>query len=113
MTNNRLELFRTAFQNFDIVPLVTPAQLDKFRVEYGGEIITELEQLVADCLPNDNKIIFTGHRGSGKSTLLGQFCREIQDDFFVVFFSISDLIEAKFKGSIRKAGKWAARAESS
>jgi energy-coupling factor transporter ATP-binding protein EcfA2 len=93
MTNHRLESFRTAFQNFDIVPLVTPAQLDKFRVEYGGEIITELEQLVADCLPNDNKIIFTGHRGSGKSTLLGQFCRQIKDDYFVVFFSISDLIE--------------------
>jgi hypothetical protein len=93
MTNHRLESFRTAFQNFDIVPLVTPAQLDKFRVEYGGEIITELEQLVADCLPNDNKIIFTGHRGSGKSTLLGQFCRQIQDDYFVVFFSISDWIE--------------------
>jgi AAA ATPase domain len=49
--------------------------------------------LVADCLPNDNKIIFTGHRGSGKSTLLGQFCRQIQDDYFVVFFSISDWIE--------------------
>jgi energy-coupling factor transporter ATP-binding protein EcfA2 len=93
MTNHRLESFRTAFQNFDIVPLVTPTQLDKFRVEYGGEIITELEQLVADCLPNDNKIIFTGHRGSGKSTLLGQFCRQIKDDYFVVFFSISDLIE--------------------
>ncbi len=89
MTNQRLESFRTAFQNFDIVPLVTPAQLDQFRVEYGGEIITELEQLVADCLPNDNKIIFTGHRGSGKSTLLGQFCRQIKDDYFVVFFSIS------------------------
>jgi energy-coupling factor transporter ATP-binding protein EcfA2 len=93
MTNNRLELFRTAFQNLDVMPLVTPEQLDRFRVEYGTEIIIELEQLVADCLPNDNKIIFTGHRGSGKSTLLGQFCRQMQDKYFVVFFSISDLIE--------------------
>jgi energy-coupling factor transporter ATP-binding protein EcfA2 len=93
MTNDRLESFRTAFQNLDVVPLVTPAQLDRFRVEYGTDIIIELEQLVADCSPSDNKIIFTGHRGSGKSTLLGQFCRQMQSEYFVVFFSISDLIE--------------------
>ncbi len=93
MTIDRLESFRTAFQNLDVVPLVTPEQLDRFRVEYGTEIIIELEQLVADCSADDNKIIFTGHRGSGKSTLLGQFCRQMQDQYFVVFFSISDLIE--------------------
>ncbi len=93
MTNDRLELFRTAFQNLDVVPLRTPEQLDRLRVEYGTEIITELKQLVIDCSPVNNKIIFTGHRGSGKSTLLGQFCRQMQDKYFVVFFSISDLIE--------------------
>lgn len=79
MTIDRLESFRTAFQNLDVVPLVTPEQLDRFRVEYGTEIIIELEQLVVDCSADDNKIIFTGHRGSGKSTLLGQFCRQMQD----------------------------------
>jgi GTPase SAR1 family protein len=99
MTNDRLESFRTAFQNLDVMPLVTPDQLDRLRVEYGTDIIIALEQLVADCSPANNKIIFTGHRGSGKSTLLGQFCREMQDQdkykdkYFVVFFSISDLIE--------------------
>jgi Cdc6-like AAA superfamily ATPase len=93
MTNDRLESFRTAFQNFDVVPLRTPEQLDRFRVQYGTEIITELVQLIADCSPSDNKIIFTGHRGSGKSTLLGELCRQINDKYFVVFFSISDLIE--------------------
>lgn len=93
MTNDRLESFRTAFQNLDVIPLVTPNQLDRLRVEYGTEIIVALEQLVADCSPANNKIIFTGHRGSGKSTLLGQFCREMQDKYFVVFFSISELIE--------------------
>jgi GTPase SAR1 family protein len=93
MTNDRLESFRTAFQNLDVMPLVTPDQLDRLRVEYGTDIIIALEQLVADCSPANNKIIFTGHRGSGKSTLLGQFCRQMQDKYFVVFFSISDLIE--------------------
>jgi energy-coupling factor transporter ATP-binding protein EcfA2 len=93
MTNDRLESFRTAFQNLDVMPLVTAEQLDRLRVEYGTEIIIALEQLVIDCSPTNNKIIFTGHRGSGKSTLLGQFCRQMQDKYFVVFFSISDLIE--------------------
>jgi GTPase SAR1 family protein len=93
MTNDRLESFRIAFQNLDVIPLVTPDQLGKFRVEYGTEIIIALEQLVSDCSPASNKIVFTGHRGSGKSTLLGQFCREMEDKYFVVFFSISDLIE--------------------
>ena len=93
MTNYRLESFRNAFQNLQLLPLVTPEDLDRFRVEYGTEILEELEQLVEDCAPDNNKIIFTGHRGSGKSTLLGQFCREMQDNYFVVFFSISDLIE--------------------
>jgi GTPase SAR1 family protein len=93
MTNDRLESFRIAFQNLDVIPLVTPDQLGKFRVEYGTEIIIALEQLVSDCSPASNKIVFTGHRGSGKSTLLGQLCREMEDKYFVVFFSISDLIE--------------------
>jgi GTPase SAR1 family protein len=93
MTNYRLESFRTAFQNLQLLPLVTPEQLNKFHVEYGTEILEELEQVIEDCSPDNNKIIFTGHRGSGKSTLLGQFCRQMQDRYFVVFFSISDLIE--------------------
>ncbi len=93
MTNHRLESFRTAFQNFDQVPLVTPEKLDRFRVEYGTDIIAEIEQLVDDCTVGNNKIIFTGHRGSGKSTLLGQFCRQVQDRYFVMRFSISDMIE--------------------
>jgi nucleoside-triphosphatase THEP1 len=62
-------------------------------VEYGTEILEELDHLLEDCSPDNNKIIFTGHRGSGKSTLLGQFCQQTRDRYFVVLFSISDVIE--------------------
>ena len=93
MTNERLESFRTAFRNLQLLPLVTPEQLNKFHVEYGTEILEELDHLVEDCSPDNNKMIFTGHRGSGKSTLLAQFCQQMHDRYFVVFFSISDLIE--------------------
>ncbi|HEY9299243.1 MAG TPA: P-loop NTPase fold protein [Phormidium sp.] len=93
MTNNRLESFQKAFQNLPLLPLITREQLNKFHVEYGTEILEELDHLVEDCSPDNNKIIFTGHRGSGKSTLLGQFCQNTQNRYFVVFFSISDVIE--------------------
>lgn len=93
MTNYRSDSFRKAFQNLQLMPLVTPEQLEHFRVEYGTELLEELEVLVETCSSNSNKIIFTGHRGSGKSTLLSEFCRRIGDRYFTVFFSIADIIE--------------------
>lgn len=86
MTNYRLNSFRNAYQNLQLLPLVKPEDLQRFRVEYGTEVLEELTQLVEDCSDNNDKIIFTGHRGSGKSTLLGQFCQEIKEQYFVVFF---------------------------
>ncbi len=50
-------------------------------------------QLVEDCPNSDGKIVFTGHRGCGKSTLLAEFGRNIEDKYFVVFFSIAETIE--------------------
>jgi GTPase SAR1 family protein len=93
MNDDRLESFRSVFKNLALFPLVTPEELDRFHVEYGTRIIEQLDQLVEDCSPNSNKIVFTGHRGSGKSTLLGEFSRQLKDRYFIIFFSISDLIE--------------------
>ena len=49
--------------------------------------------MLEDCTDINNKVIFTGHRGCGKSTLLAYFSRQIRDNYFVVFFSIADMIE--------------------
>jgi hypothetical protein len=46
MTNNRLESFQTAFRNLQLLPLTTPEQLNKFHVEYGTEILEELDHLL-------------------------------------------------------------------
>ncbi|MGJ3245139.1 MAG: AAA family ATPase [Elainellaceae cyanobacterium] len=88
-----LETFQTAYQNLQLLPLLKQEDLDKFWVEYGTNVIDELEQLVYDSAPGNDKIIFTGHRGCGKSTLLAEFCRRVDDDYFVVMFSIAELIE--------------------
>jgi nucleoside-triphosphatase THEP1 len=85
--------FREASQNLTLQPLETPEALEKFKVTYDRRKLVELECIVDDCLPTDNKIVFTGHRGCGKSTLLREFATNIKDRYFVVFFSMSETIE--------------------
>ena len=94
MSNSELlESFRNAYKNLQLLPLITPEELVRFRVEYGDDVIAELKQVIEDCSPQNNKIIFAGHRGCGKSTLLAELTRHINHQYFIVFFSISDLIE--------------------
>ncbi|MBP0019559.1 MAG: ATP-binding protein [Cyanobacteria bacterium SBLK] len=88
-----LESFQEAYRNLELLPLITEKELNALRVEYGRDTIEELEQLVEDSPSRNSKIIFSGHRGCGKSTLLAEFSRKLKPRYFVVFFSISDLIE--------------------
>jgi hypothetical protein len=93
MSKILLESFRTAYANMELLPLITPKEVANFHVAYGTEVLENLEQLVEDDPSGSGKIIFSGHRGCGKSTLLAEFCRQMDDRYFTVFFSISDLIE--------------------
>jgi DNA polymerase III delta prime subunit len=93
MPQDLLKSFQQAYRNLELLPLLHAKDLDTFRVDYGEEVIEELEQLVEDSPNSDGKIIFTGHRGCGKSTLLAEFSRRLQNRYFVVLFSISDTIE--------------------
>ena len=94
MSNAELRAqFRQASQNLTLQPLETPEALAKFKVTYDRRKLVELECTVDECLPTDDKIIFTGHRGCGKSTLLREFASIVKERYFVVFFSIADTIE--------------------
>ncbi|NEO97586.1 MAG: ATP-binding protein [Symploca sp. SIO2E9] len=93
MSKELLESFREAYRNLELLPLLEHRELEKFKVEYATEVIDQLEQLVEDSPSRDGKTIFTGHRGCGKSTLLAEFGKKLADNYFVVFFSISDTIE--------------------
>jgi hypothetical protein len=93
MTNNLLEAFDQAYQNLQLQPLVTQEELDKFRVPYAHTILAELKELVRSSTPGNDKIIFSGHLGCGKTTLLAEFSTRQEQQYFVVFFSISDMIE--------------------
>jgi nucleoside-triphosphatase THEP1 len=92
--STRLEAFKRAYVNLDLLPLRSPKERANFRVDYGADVMAELEQLIEDDDSRDRKTIFAGHRGCGKSTLLAEFGRKCeQGNFFVVFFSIADTIE--------------------
>jgi energy-coupling factor transporter ATP-binding protein EcfA2 len=88
-----LEAFQAASKNLFLKPLLSQEDFDAFWVEYGTDVLDELEGWAEDCVDGSNKLIFTGHTGCGKSTLLAELSRRLADRYFVVFFSISDLIE--------------------
>ncbi|WP_448571327.1 P-loop NTPase fold protein [Trichothermofontia sp.] len=93
MNRPLLEIYREAYRNLDLFPLFTKEEIEKFRVEYGGDTLARLEQVLEDA-PVDGKVVFAGHRGCGKSTLLARLAHKMRENHhFVVFFSIADMIE--------------------
>lgn len=94
MNTPLLERYRQAYRDFDLFPLLTPEEIQKFRIDYGEQTLARLEQAIDDG-PENGKIVFAGHRGCGKSTLLFRFSKQMQQElnYFVIFFSISDMVE--------------------
>lgn len=93
MADSIKQIFQSAYRNLELDPLKTREDFYKFAVPCNPNVIDNLEQLIEDGNATDNKIIFSGHRGCGKSTLLAEVKHNLDDSFFVVFFSISDMIE--------------------
>ncbi len=92
MNQELLERLQATYRDLDLFPLLEPRDIERFRVEYGREVLVRLRREV-EASEKDGKLVFAGHRGCGKSTLLKQFATEMQKKYFVVRFSISDLIE--------------------
>jgi energy-coupling factor transporter ATP-binding protein EcfA2 len=92
MTETSLPIFQKAYQDLGLFPLIEPEEIEKFRVDYGRDVLVRLKQEV-NASVKAQKFVFAGHRGCGKSTLLKRFSVEMQPQHFVVFFSISDLLE--------------------
>lgn len=85
--------FRTAYRSLQMLPLKTKEDWAKYHVPYDTESVSRLQQMIEDCSPANNKIVFTGHLGCGKSTLLNHVARRVKDEFFVVSFSIDEVVE--------------------
>lgn len=90
---DRYERFLVAYRNLALFPLLEPDEIEQFRVQYGRRTLLKLKSEITASEPN-GKLIFTGHRGCGKSTLLNELAGIMrQQQHFVVFFSIADMVE--------------------
>ncbi|MGP1385449.1 MAG: P-loop NTPase fold protein [Thainema sp.] len=90
---DRYERFLAAYRNLALFPLLKPDEIEHFRVQYGRRTLLKLKSEITASEPN-GKLIFTGHRGCGKSTLLNELAGIMrQQQHFVVFFSIADMVE--------------------
>jgi len=92
MDQDLLDIYQGAYQDLDLFPLVEPEDIERFRVDYGIEVLVRLKREI-EASDKNGKLVFAGHRGCGKSTLLKRLAIEMQPKHFVVFFSIADLIE--------------------
>ncbi|MCP2731494.1 P-loop NTPase fold protein [Limnofasciculus baicalensis] len=92
MNQALLEQLQQAYRDLDLFPLIEADDIERFRVEYGREVLVRLKREV-EASAKDGKVIFAGHRGCGKSTLLKRFAVEMVEKYFTIFFSIADLIE--------------------
>lgn len=62
----RGEEFQRSIRNLQLQPLITPEDVERFRVAYGEELLPELEQAIEDCTGQNNQFFFAGHCGCGK-----------------------------------------------
>ena len=64
-----MEQFQQAYKDFDLSPLLEPEDIERFRVDYGLDVLLRLRREI-EASELDGKFIFSGHRGCGKSTLV-------------------------------------------
>ncbi|MDI6781876.1 MAG: hypothetical protein QME49_07235 [bacterium] len=70
-------------------PLASKEELDAFFVERPQTPLHEMEIYLRNT-EEKVKILFTGHRGSDKSTELNRLALHLDDQFFIVKFSITE-----------------------
>lgn len=72
-------------------PLKTEEELQGYFVERALSPLLELALLLRHT-GRPQKILFTGHRGSGKSTELAKLASLLKDQFFVVDYSVKNVL---------------------
>ncbi|MFQ5456264.1 MAG: hypothetical protein ACE5EA_08695 [Nitrospirota bacterium] len=72
--------------------LTTREELDAYFVERQMGILATMETYLKN-MTSRSKLLFTGHRGSGKSTELNRLVLNIEDQFFIIKFSITESLD--------------------
>lgn len=87
-----MDRLQQAYRDLDLSPLVEPEDIERFRIDYGLDVLVRLKREI-QASKDDGKFVFTGHRGCGKSTLLKRLAVDLKSQHHVVFFSVADLLE--------------------
>ena len=90
-----VEELRKAWARFDPRRPLKNGELEKYYVEVPYSHIEELKTRLLLHAENrrPSKVLFSGHRGCGKSTALFKLMSEIEDRFFVVYYSVSEVLD--------------------
>jgi len=72
-------------------PLRTEQELRDYFVTRPMSPLEDLSILLQDTTA-PQKVLFTGHRGSGKSTELAKLTQELQEQFFIIHYSIKSTL---------------------
>ena len=70
--------------------LSSDEELNEWFVSRPNSPLEDLAILLKNTGPQ--KVLFTGHRGSGKSTELAKLAQELKDDFFIIRFSVMNVL---------------------
>ena len=87
---------RDAYRACDLGPLEggSPWWVDLSEAR-GSKAVTRLETYYELCAPDQCvQVAFTGHRGCGKSTELLRLQKKWEERFFVVYFPVTELLDA-------------------
>lgn len=73
------------------MPLQTTEELKRYFVSRDNSPLFELE-IFLETTDTQPKLLFTGHRGSGKSTELAKLAANLRDEFYIVNYSVKQVI---------------------
>jgi len=90
-----VEELRKAWARFDPRRPLKNGELEKYYVEVPYSHIDELRTRLSLNAEHrtPSKFLFSGHRGCGKSTALFKLISELGDGFFVVYYSVSEVLD--------------------
>ncbi|MEM6429787.1 MAG: hypothetical protein AAF708_11145 [Deinococcota bacterium] len=91
LLSQKAETLAEAIKNLDHTYALQVDELERYFVSRDDRIIKRMGRNLKYDYPQ--KYLFTGHRGTGKSTELANFERLFDNDFFVILYSVEQVLD--------------------
>ena len=89
--DNFRQIFKEAYNNFDNRPL-SGETLKRFYVDDFTKDAVDSIKTTIELSEKYRKMLVIGHRGCGKSTILNKVAEELDNEFYVVSFSVGETL---------------------